>query len=335
MGELGEPLPARRGTSARVACTVIGVAAAALGATALALVGSGVLGTQPRPELLMAGLIGLIVVLTLGPAAASVVLWTASLSPRRLLGRLNDIEDALRVASEQSALSDDARRVLNRAAERELLVRAIEQDLGRGEYEAGLVLCRELADRFGYRAEAEQLRQRLLRERAASLDAALREALALIDGMLLQRRFDAGAAEAARLARLYPEEPRVAAARERVENARGAYKQELRRRFLDAANDQRIDEAMQLMRELDAYLTEAEAGPLREVARGVVGKARENLGALFKIAVEDADWATAVTLGRRIIADFPNSKMASEVRAVMDGLLARANSGAGGAVSPG
>jgi outer membrane protein assembly factor BamD (BamD/ComL family) len=71
---------------------------------------------------------------------------------------------------------------------------------------------------------------------------------------------------------------------------------------------------------LDQHLTAAEAEPLRELARGVITKARENLGAQFKLAVRDRQWREAVPIGERIIAEFPNSRMAAEVRDVIDNL---------------
>jgi len=81
---------------------------------------------------------------------------------------------------------------------------------------------------------------------------------------------------------------------------------------------------MQLIREMDKYLTEQEAEPLRETARGVIGKARDNLGVQFKLAVRDKEWVAAVNIGEQIIRDFPNSKMSDEVRSMLDVLRQRA-----------
>ena len=130
--------------------------------------------------------------------------------------------------------------------------------------------------------------------------------------------------EAAKIGRLYPDSPKVEGLRHRVEHARALYKSDLERRFLLAAGESQIVEAMDLMKELDAYLSEAEAEPYREVARGVIGKARENLGAQFKLAVQDRAWARAADIGASIIAQFPNTRMAAEVRGMLDGIRARA-----------
>ena len=81
---------------------------------------------------------------------------------------------------------------------------------------------------------------------------------------------------------------------------------------------------MQTLRELDAYLTEEEAAPFRETARGVVTKKRTNLGVQFKLAVHNRDWPAAFRIGREIMDSFPNTKMAAEIRGMYEHLEARA-----------
>jgi hypothetical protein len=225
--------------------------------------------------------------------------------------------------SEQAALSDDARRVLNRRRERQLLRDAIIQDIEAEDWDAAMVLVKELAERFGYRADAEEFRQQIEHARFETVQRRVDEAIAHLDALIVQRHWDQGLVEAARIGRLYPDTPRVDGLRHRVEQARHAYKVDLERRFLHAAQEERIDEAMDLLRELDAYLTEAEAGPFREVARGVIGKARENLGVQFKLALQDRRWNDAAGVGERIIEQFPNSRMAQEVRGMLESIKAR------------
>ncbi len=243
---------------------------------------------------------------------------------KELSGHMGSVAEDLRRFAEQASLSDDARRVLNRKGERSLLRRAIEEDVAAEDWDAAMVLVKELAERFGYRADAEEFRARIERGRARTQDRSVAEAISLLDGLIVQRRWDAAMVEAARIGRLYPESPRVDGLRRRVEQARETYRHDLERRFLEAAQADDVDEAIELMKELDAYLTEADAEPFREVARGVIGKARENLGAQFKLAVKDRQWDVAASIGERIIADFPNTRMANEARELMDAIRERA-----------
>src|SRR5262245_34106999 len=287
----------------------------------LALVLSVVMVAQGNLEL---GVIGTFLVLTMAPIALLVATERARWR-RGTEQRLEDLQRTVRTLADQAALSNDARRVLNRAGERELLVRAIEEDIGNRNWDAALVLIRELADGFGYRAEAEELRARIDEERRQTVDRDINDAVAYLDGLILQRRWDAAYADAARIARLYPESARIDGLRARVEQARGACKQDLERRFFLAAHEGRHDEALTLLKELDFYLSPSEAEPLRELARGVIGKARENRGAQVKLAVQDRRWGEAVRLGEGIITEFPNSRMAAEVRNVIESIKQRAS----------
>ncbi|MCB9844490.1 MAG: hypothetical protein H6811_00685 [Phycisphaeraceae bacterium] len=232
--------------------------------------------------------------------------------------------ESIRHMAQEQALSDDARRVLNRARERELLCKAIEEDMGNEDWDAAIVLVRELAESFGYRAEAEAFRERIDSARFETMERRVGAAIKHLDQLLIERLWRDAEAEAARIARLYPDSPRVEGLRHRVHTAREQYKKDLERRFLHAAKSESVEEAMDLLEELDAYLTEHEAKHYQEVARGVIGKARDNLGAAFKLAVHDRRWREAAELGTRIIDQFPNTRMAEEVRSVIDGIRQKA-----------
>jgi tetratricopeptide (TPR) repeat protein len=275
-----------------------------------------------RPEYFHLGAIGVLLVLTLAPVAFSLLLGGRQ---RVLIERVDELTRLVRSFTDLASLSEDARRVLSRRNDRELLTQAIEEDIANRNWDAAMVLVKELAERFGYRSDAEEFRRKIDSARAETLDKEVTDAVAYLDGLIIQRRWDAAYADAAKLLRLYPDSPRVFGLRGRVEQAQRSCKDDLERRFLAAAKDDKADEAMALLKELDGYLTPIQAEPLRELARGVIGKAREHLGAQFKSAVEDRDWRTAARLGERIIIDFPNSRMATEVRDVIDGIRIRAN----------
>ncbi len=323
--EVFEPVRPR-GMDRAAAYVLLLLAAAAAAALIVAGILQGPL-TTPGVALIAAGGLGLVIVLAL----LGVVIATASRSAAPGGFRADDLAALSRAIdrlTEQSALSDDARRVLNRKRERDFLRSAIEEDIEVQDWDAAMVLVRELAERFGYRSDAEEFRQRIEQTRFETSEQSAADAIARLDGFIVQRRWEQALVEAARVARAYPGSARVEGLRHRVESARQTYKQDLERRFLEAAQTDQIDEAMTLLKELDAYLTEAEAGPFREVARGVIGKARDNLGAQFKIAVQDRRWIDAIDMGERIVAEFPNSRMAGEVRGLLESLRARADGGA-------
>lgn len=228
--------------------------------------------------------------------------------------QLRELVGAIESMVQEGGLSEGAKRVLHRRQERELLRRSIEQDIADEDWDAAMVLVKELAERFGYRADAEEFRARIERARLQTLDRNVVDSLAVLDDHIRHRQWTEAYAEAARIQRLYPESHRVDALRTRVDEARTRYQKDLERRFLLAADSEQLDEAMGLLKELDQYLTPTEAAPFQEVARGVIGKQRENLGVRFKLAVQDQMWGEAITTGERIIESFPNSRMAQEVR---------------------
>jgi hypothetical protein len=283
-------------------------------------------GGTARLALCAAGGLG-VVIATIG-AAIAFTMWSSSAgrgSDHGLREQLDHLSRAMEQLVEHGSLSEEARRVLNRRRDREILCKAIEEDIEVEDWDAAMVLVKELAERFGYRTDAEEFRQRIEHARYETVQRKVQEGVTRIDWLIGQRRWDQALTEAGKTGRLYPDAPQVEGLRHRVEHARQLYKSDLERRFLLAAEEDRIDEAMELLKELDAYLSESEAGPYREVARGVIGKARENLGAHFKLALQDRQWDRASALGQRIIEQFPNSRMAQEVRQLLDGIRARAN----------
>lgn len=281
---------------------------------------------QANAAYLLAGLVGIVVTLASAPSLVLAWMRLTKIARSGLTATdLAQLGQAIDRVSEQAALSDDARRVLNRKRERELLRRAIEEDMAAGDWDAAMILVRELADRFGYRSDAEEFRGRINTARAETLDRNVTDAISLLDGLIIQRRWDEAYNEAGRVARLYPDSTRVEGLRARVDQARLSYRADLERRFLLAAQANRAEEALELLRELDGYLTTSEAAPYQELARGVIGKARDNLGAQFKLAVQDKRWRQAAGLGEQIIEHFPNSRMAEEIRGMIDGIRTRAS----------
>lgn len=240
--------------------------------------------------------------------------------------QFNELAEAIRGMTREGGLSEGTKRVLHRREERELLRRAIEQDITDGDWDAAMVLVKELAEKFGYRTDAEEFRTRIERARAQTMDADVVHALTGLDEFLRRRQWPEAHAEAARIIRLYPDSHRVEGLRERVEHARMAYRKELERRFQEAAERDLVDEAMTVLKELDAYLSPSEAGHLQEQARNVITKQRENLGTRFKLLVERHQWIDAVATGEKIITDFPNTRMATEVRELLPTLRERAQS---------
>ena len=230
----------------------------------------------------------------------------------------------LKELSRRQLLSDTAKRVAYRNEDMEAIRKAIRRDIEQGAYDAAVVLAEEMSQTYGFKEEAEDYREQALRARAAGREAKVTQAISRFDEILAQHDFERASQEAAKIRRLYPDSERVRVLDRKVAQAREQYKHDLERRFLEASQKDDIDTAIELIEEMDKYLTEQEAEPFYETARGVIGKKRDNLGVQFKLAVQDREWGQAVRVGEQIIREFPNSRMADEVRGMLDLLRQRA-----------
>jgi hypothetical protein len=264
------------------------------------------------------GAVGLVVV----AATAPVALLLAGLATH-----LRDVAPVGRDVSgihEHTMLSDAAKRVLFRDREIQLLRSAIEDDIARGDHNAAITLCDEMANLFGYREEAEAFRSRIVQARRDQYDLEVQAASDQFEASLVERNWAAVHQQAARIRRLYPDSHLIDELDRRIEMARREHKNELESLFLEAARREDVEAAMDLLKQLDLYLNRDEAGRLTKVAEGVIVRHRDNLGAAFRMAVNEHRWLEAVQLGETIIGEFPNTQMATEVRSMIEVLRGRA-----------
>ncbi|MCE9591066.1 MAG: hypothetical protein K8S99_11135 [Planctomycetes bacterium] len=253
------------------------------------------------------------------------VRWALAAMPTAELTRqVRELRGQLAMIDERLQHSDAAKRIIYREKDRDAMRRAIREDISKKEFESAMVMVTQMGQVYGYRQEAEDLREEVMRARASDLEAQINQSLAGFEKMLVDHEWDRAVAEAAKIQRLFPDSLKVRDLSKRAREARELYKHSVERQFLQAAERDDVELAMELLKELDKYLTEAEAGPFREVARGVIGKKRQNLGVQFKLAVQDKEWMQAVRVGEQVIREFPNTKMSDEVRGMLDLLRERA-----------
>lgn len=237
----------------------------------------------------------------------------------------DDTRALLRSINDRLLISETAKRIAYRASDRDALRNAIREDIEKGDYDAALALVDEMSRTYGYREEAEGYRDQILAEREHSIDAKVTEAIKTLDELLDMAEFEKAHAEAEKIHRMYRESPRVRDLERRVKNAVATYKHDLERRFLEAKERDDVEGAIELIRQMDMYLTEDEARPFRDAAKEVFDKKKEYLSAQFKMAIDDKDWRQAVRVGEQIMHDFPNTRMADEIRGKMlEQLRARA-----------
>ena len=268
-----------------------------------------------------------VLILMIAAAAAPIAFALTDLSRGGGIARRESSDDTttlLRQILEHSVLSDSAKRILFRDRELGLLRQAIESDVAQGEYNAGLALCDEMGEVFGYREEAEAYRSKIMQASFERREREIATALAVFEQQLETRDWRVIYEHAARFKRLYPEAYMARQIDQRIVSTRNAHKADLEAQFVEAAQREDIPRAMGLLRQLDRYLSKEEAPRLSQIAEEVVAKHRDNLGVQFKLAVSDRRWAEAARFGDSIIEEFPNTKMADEVRSMLEVLRTRA-----------
>jgi len=235
----------------------------------------------------------------------------------------SQLETAKRHA-EYAALSDRAKSLIYREHELEALRETVHHELMQQDYAAALALIETVEKEFGYAEEASQLRQQVENTRRATLDEKIDGTVRRVQAIIDRRDWARALREAQRAIRIFPNDPKVALLVDRVHNARSQHKSELLKRYGEAVKKNDVDGGIELLKELDQYLTPQEGAALQESARGVFRAKLHNLGVQFAISVTEQRWVDAVATGEQIIQEYPNSRMAHEVREKLDALRLRA-----------
>jgi hypothetical protein len=238
--------------------------------------------------------------------------------------RIKRMEPMLKLTSDNSQISDAVRSITHRENERDALRQAIREEMYSGDWEAAAYLINEMERRFGYKQEAENLRQELASARVMTIEEKITEAVGHIDKILGDRHWDRARAEIERLIKLFPRHERVLGLPKDLAARRETHKQELLVKWNQAVARNEIDEGITLLIQLDQYLTREEAQNLQDSARDVFKARLVNLGVQFGLAVSEHRWRDALEAGLQIRKEFPNSRMAQEVSQRLETLRVRA-----------
>ena len=279
---------------------------------------------------LAAGCLGVIVVLALwfhaaNSRAAMADLQTQTrvlLSP--LADRLHQAASLLQQIAEQQLISERAKGLAFRERERDAMRRAIREEIARRDWDAATKLANELEAVFGYTQEADRFREEIAGHRNVEMRQQVGEAMSLIEKHCRAEDWSAAAREADRLLKAYPVDPLVQRLPEDIDARRLDRKKQLLAEWNQAIARHDVDGSIDVLRSLDLYLTPQEATAMQETARRVFKDKLLLLGQQFTLAVKQHNWRDSIRVGQAIIAEFPNSRMAQEVRDKLELLQTRA-----------
>jgi len=229
----------------------------------------------------------------------------------RNLAVLKQIEKEVR-------LSDSAKKILSKQADRQSLQEAVFEKLKQKDFNGASEIIEALASTGGYEALGEQLKAEVDKYRRSAEQEQLKQAINQIEKLLDNYQWVQASERIENLIKAHPHSDEAKALRQKLIDRKQQRKKILLQAWNDAVKRGATDRSLEILKELDLYLTPNEALALQESAKDVFKTKLHNLGVQFSLAVSGKHWSRALEIGRQITRDFPNSKMAVEIREKID-----------------
>ena len=232
----------------------------------------------------------------------------------RMAEALEKSRSVLAQIEQTARLSEAARTIVFRDADRQWLRETVFDKLQQQDFEATNQIIDEIAQRVEYKELAEQLHVEAERYRDATDAERVKQVIVHIEKLFENYQWAKASTQIERLIRAYPKSKEAEALRRKLLDKKQERKKILLTAWDDAVQRQATDQSLEILRELDLYLTPNEGLALQEAARDVFKTKLHNLGVRFSLAISGKNWAEALRIGSEITRDFPNSRIADEIR---------------------
>jgi hypothetical protein len=221
-------------------------------------------------------------------------------------------------------VSEMAKVIAFRDNDMQTLRDAVFDKLQQKDLDSAYEIIDEIAHKTGYKKLAELLHSQADKYRDANEVERMNQMISHIEKHLDDHQWAKASAQIELLVKEYPTNDKALAMRQRLLEKKEERKKILLNAWDDAVKRQVTDRSIEILRELDQYLTPNEGLALQEGARDVFRTKLHNLGVQFALAVSGRQWVKAVNTGQEIIRDFPNSRMAEEIREKLEALKTNA-----------
>jgi len=242
----------------------------------------------------------------------------------KVAGELEKLRQVVNQVNQSIHVSETAKSIAFRDNDTQTLRDAVFDKLQQKDFDSAYEIIDEVAHRTGYTKLAEQLHVQADKYRDATDIERMNQLIAHIEKHLDDHQWVKASAQIEGLIKEYPANEKVLAMWQRLSEKKDERKKVLLNAWDDAVKRQATDRSLEILRELDQYLTPNEALALQEAARDVFRTKLHNLGVQFSLAISGGQWAKALETGQELIRDFPNSRMAEEIRAKIDVLKTHA-----------
>jgi hypothetical protein len=233
-------------------------------------------------------------------------------------GELEKIREIVRQINQATRLSETAKTIAFRDADAQVLREVVFDKLQQKDFDTAYEIIDEIAHRIGNTKLVEELHVQADKYRDSDDMERMLQSITHIEKMLEEHQWAKASSQIERLIREYPGQDKAQAMRQRLTDKKEERKKVLLNAWDDAVKRQLTDRSLEILRDLDQYLTPNEGLALQEAARDVFRTKLHNLGVQFSLAISGRQWAKALDTGVEIIRDFPNSRMAEEIREKID-----------------
>ena len=233
-------------------------------------------------------------------------------------GAMEKIHAGLTQINHSTRISETAKAIAFRDVDRQSLREAVLEKLQQQDFDAAQQIIDEIARRPEYQELAEQLRTQVEEYHTATDQERINQATAHIEKLFNNCHWARASAQIEGLIKAHPDNEQIKSMRQILLDKKQERKKILLAAWDDAVRGQETDRSLDILKELDLYLTPNEGLALQEAARDVFRTKLHNLGVQFSIAVTEKQWTSALNIGRHIIKDFPNSKMSEEIHGKLD-----------------
>lgn len=247
----------------------------------------------------------------------------------RIAEALEKSRSVLAQIDQNARMSETAKSIAFRGADRQSLREAVFDKLEQQDFGAAYEIIDEIAGRAGYEQLAEQLREQASKYRDATGQERIKQAIDAVEKLFRNFEWVEASVRIESLLKAHPELEEVRALRQKLLDKKEERKKILLTAWDDAVERGATDRSLEILKDLDMYLTADEGLALQEAAKDVFKMKLHNLGVQFSLAISGKNWSKALDVGEQITGDFPNSKIAGEIREKLDVLKQRVEQQAG------
>lgn len=241
-----------------------------------------------------------------------------SIKLERLINALEKNQSALTEISQSTHLSEAAKAIVFHDGDREFLIESVLNKLEGRDFDGAYEIIDGIELRPGYKELARHLRTEADKRRGVTDKERIEQDITSIVRLLESNQWTKASTQIEKLIRAYPNSGEARAMQQRLIDKKDERKKVLLNAWDDAVKRRATDRSLEILKELDLYLTQEEGLALQETARHVFKDKLHNLGVQFSLAVSGEQWDKSIQIGQEIIHDFPNSRMSVEIRERMD-----------------